>query len=229
MANSIINSDDGVVSGTSGIKTTGGDTGGLEIQSNGAVVFDTLPTQVAARQTFYAIDAGVPVIARSTDSNTYKYGMEDTSGGTQRGFIGANSTNALMVANGSATNVMNVTSAGVLQMNSGYGSVANAFGVRAWANFTGGNPPAQVSSGGLSSVAYGGATGVFTINFASAMPDTGYSVVTASYYSAGNNPYHSAIQTGTKTTANFTLVSIQFSSPGPIFFNVADTSFAVVR
>jgi len=35
MASSIINSDDGVVSGTSGIKTTGGDDGVLNIQNNG--------------------------------------------------------------------------------------------------------------------------------------------------------------------------------------------------
>ena len=38
MASSIINSDDGVVSGTSGIKTTGGDDGVLNIQSNGSTV-----------------------------------------------------------------------------------------------------------------------------------------------------------------------------------------------
>jgi hypothetical protein len=38
MASSIINSDDGLVSGTSGIKTTGGDDGNLNIQSNGATV-----------------------------------------------------------------------------------------------------------------------------------------------------------------------------------------------
>jgi hypothetical protein len=35
MPSSIINSDDGVVSGTSGIKTTGGDDGSLKIQTNG--------------------------------------------------------------------------------------------------------------------------------------------------------------------------------------------------
>jgi hypothetical protein len=35
MASSIINSDDGVVSGTSGLKTTGGDDGVLNIQNNG--------------------------------------------------------------------------------------------------------------------------------------------------------------------------------------------------
>lgn len=230
MANSIINSDDGLVSGTSGIKTTGGDDGTLLLQSNGTTVLDYSATQVVSRQTLYVIDAGLPFFVRSTDSNTYKIALEDTAGATQRGFLGADSSNALRVANGSATNVLNVTSAGVLQMNSGYGSVANAYGVRAWANFTGGNPPAQVFSGGLSSITYGGVTGVFAVSFASTMPDTGYSVTTASYYSSGNNPYHSAIQTGTKTTSGFTLVAIQYVSPGsPAFFNVADTAFAVVR
>jgi hypothetical protein len=38
MASSVINSDDGLVSGTSGIKTTGGDDGVLNIQSNGSTV-----------------------------------------------------------------------------------------------------------------------------------------------------------------------------------------------
>jgi hypothetical protein len=38
MPSSIINSDDGVISGTSGIKTTGGDDGVLNIQSNGSTV-----------------------------------------------------------------------------------------------------------------------------------------------------------------------------------------------
>ena len=36
MASSILNSDDGVVSGTQGLKTTGGDDGSLKIQANGA-------------------------------------------------------------------------------------------------------------------------------------------------------------------------------------------------
>jgi len=38
MPSSVINSDDGVISGTSGIKTTGGDDGVLNIQSNGSTV-----------------------------------------------------------------------------------------------------------------------------------------------------------------------------------------------
>lgn len=172
--------------------------------------------------------SSIPLTINSTNSNAYKIGFQDNT--TATGFLGATATNAFKVANGSATDVLNVTSAGVLQMNSGYGSVANAYGVRAWANFTGGNPPSQITSGGISSITYGGVTGVFIVSFASTMPDAGYAVVTASYYSNGNNPYHSAIQTGTKTTSGFTLVAIQYGSPGgPSFFNSADTAFAVVR
>lgn len=170
MPNSIINSDDGVVSGQSGLKTTGGDTGGTEFQSNGTVVFDYAPTQVVARQTFYAIDDGVPIVARSTNSNSYKYGMEDTSGGTARGYLGANSSNAFMVANGSATNVLNVTSAGVLQVNSGYGSVANAYMCRAWVQFVN---TTIYGSANVSSITNLG-TGQFNIVFATAMPDANY-------------------------------------------------------
>jgi hypothetical protein len=187
MPNSIINSDDGVVSGQSGIKTTGGDDGILAIQSNGVTVFDTAPTQVVARQTFYAIDSGVPIVARATDSNAYKIGMQDTAGGTQRGFLGANSTNALMVANGSSTNVMNVTSAGLFQMNSGYGSVATAYGVRAWARFNGVTSTIN-ASGNISSVtdiSTGNAS--YRLNFASALVDSNYAAAGSFYgYSSLN-------------------------------------------
>lgn len=188
MPNSIINSDDGVVSGQSGLKTSGGDDGVLNLQSNGSTVagitsttfvvydgsgntvFDTTPSQVAAKQTFYAIDDGIPIVARSTNSNTYKIGMQDTSGGTQRGYIGASSANALMVANGSATNVLNVTSAGVLQANSGYGSVANGYLCRAWVQFL---TTTIYGSANVSSITYLG-TGQFRINFSTAMPDDNY-------------------------------------------------------
>jgi len=217
MPNSIINSDDGVVSGTSGIKTTGGDTGGLEIQSNGVNVFDTFPTQVVARQTFYAIDAGVPITARSTDSNAYKIALEDTSGGTQRCFIGANSTNALMIANGSATNVMNVTSAGVLQANSGFGSVANAYMCRAWAAYTTSTIPATLqNSGNISSLTDNG-VGDVTLTFTNAMPDTWFSTVAAAELSSSNSDC-AVIRLGTTntvrviTTANSAFVDVPYIS-----------------
>ncbi len=51
MATSIINSDDGLVSGTSGLKTTGGNDGNLEIQANGSTIIALTPTSVAVSGT----------------------------------------------------------------------------------------------------------------------------------------------------------------------------------
>jgi len=67
-------------------------------------------------------------------------------------------------------------SSGNLKFNSGYGSVATAFGCRAWVNFNGTGTPAIRASGNVSSISDGG-TGTFTINFTTAMPDGNYSVV----------------------------------------------------
>jgi len=68
---------------------------------------------------------------------------------------------------------MRLTSAGLLQFNSGYGSVATAYGCRAWVNFDG---SASIrASANVSSITDNG-TGDFTINFTTAMPDANYAV-----------------------------------------------------
>jgi hypothetical protein len=74
------------------------------------------------------------------------------------------------------TERMRLTPAGLLQFNSGYGSVATAYGCRAWVNFNGTGTPAIRASGNVSSITDGG-TGNFTVNFSSAMPDVNYSTV----------------------------------------------------
>jgi hypothetical protein len=58
--------------------------------------------------------------------------------------------------------------------NSGYGSVATAYGCRAWVNFNGTGTVAIRASGNVSSITDGG-TGVYTVNFTTAMPDADYS------------------------------------------------------
>ena len=55
MTTSVINSDDGVVSGTSGLKTTGGDDGVLYIQNNGT----TAVTVASTGDTTFAQDVAV--------------------------------------------------------------------------------------------------------------------------------------------------------------------------
>ena len=62
-----------------------------------------------------------------------------------------------------------------LQMNSGFGSSATAYGVRAWVNIDGTGTVGINASGNVSSIT-DVATGVFAVNFASAMPDTNFVV-----------------------------------------------------
>ena len=66
--------------------------------------------------------------------------------------------------------------AGTFQFNSGYGSVATAYGCRAWVNFNGDGTVAIRASGNVSSITDNG-TGDYTVNFTNAMPDANYSVV----------------------------------------------------
>jgi hypothetical protein len=65
---------------------------------------------------------------------------------------------------------MRLTSAGLLQFNSGYGSVATAYGCRAWVNFNGTGTVAIRNSGNVSSITDGG-IGVYTVNITTALTD----------------------------------------------------------
>ena len=62
------------------------------------------------------------------------------------------------------------------KFNSGYGSVAIAYGCRAWVNFNGTGTPAIRASGNVSSITDNG-TGDYTINFTNAMPDANYALM----------------------------------------------------
>lgn len=61
------------------------------------------------------------------------------------------------------------------KFNSGYGSVATAYGCRAWVNFNGTSTVAIRASGNVSSITDNG-TGDYTVNFTTEMPDTNYAV-----------------------------------------------------
>jgi hypothetical protein len=73
--------------------------------------------------------------------------------------------------------------AGNFLMNSGYGSVATAYGCRAWVNFNGTGTVAIRASGNVTSITDNG-TGDYTVNFTTAMPDANYSVVAGSSFTA---------------------------------------------
>ena len=90
-------------------------------------------------------------------------------------------------ANASDTERMRIDTSGNFQFNSGYGSVATAYGCRAWVNFNGTGTVAIRASGNVTSITDNG-TGDYTVNFTTAMPDANYSV---NVTNAGDNIYGS--------------------------------------
>lgn len=74
---------------------------------------------------------------------------------------------------------------GNLSFNSGYGSAAIAYGCRAWVNFNSTGTVSIYGSGNCSSITDNG-VGLFTFNFATAMPDTNYCVTTGPTQSSSN-------------------------------------------
>ena len=76
------------------------------------------------------------------------------------------------------TERMRLDTSGNLLFNSGYGSVATAYGCRAWVNFNGttASPSTMRGNGNVSSVTKFG-TGDFQVNFSTALVDANYSTV----------------------------------------------------
>jgi len=81
---------------------------------------------------------------------------------------------------------MRLTSAGLLQFNSGYGSVATAYGCRAWVNFNGTGTVSIRGSGNVSSITDNG-VGDYTVNFTTAMPDANYGYNVSAERTLNNN------------------------------------------
>jgi hypothetical protein len=261
MPSSILNSDDGVISGTSGLKSSGGDDGVLVFQSKGTetarintdsqIVAAAGTASLPALTTTGDVNTGIffpaadtiafaeggaeamritssgEVLVGGTTSVDAKQGaiaVESANGGnlnlirddttvassnilgrirfwgndttsstrTELAYIYAISSGAHgagdnptdltfgTTADGSETVAenMRLKENGDLQFNSGYGSVATAYGCRAWVNFNGTGTVAIRASGNVSSITDNG-TGDYTVNFTTAMPDANYTVTTS--------------------------------------------------
>ena len=115
--------------------------------------------------------------------------------------------------------------AGTLQFNSGYGSVATAYGCRAWVNFNGTGAVAIRASGNVSSITDNG-TGNYTVNFTTAMPDTNYSVPASAKNTASSNADIRVVGTYSLTT---TSVGINTVSHLPAFADPVFVHLAIFR
>ena len=141
--------------------------------------------------------ASSPSVTNTGDTNTGIYFSGDNAigfatDGTQRGEFDAS---------------------GNFKFNSGYGSVATAYGCRAWVNFNGTGTVAIREDGNVSSITDNG-VGDYTVNFTTAMPDanycaagfTGSGTVTTSnvwgYYAAAPTTSAFRLATGSSAGAN---------------------------
>ena len=101
--------------------------------------------------------------------------------------------------------------AGTFQFNSGYGSVATAYGCRAWVNFNGTGTVAIRASGNVSSITDNG-TGDYTVNFTTAMVDANYACVITGSIPDSNN---GALTNNIKESTAPTTTAVRFLSRNP--------------
>jgi hypothetical protein len=96
--------------------------------------------------------------------------------------IGTSGAGNLLFHTGNTTRA-SIDTSGNFAMNSGYGSVATAYGIRAWVNFNGTGTIAIRASGNVSSLTDNG-VGDYTVNYTTSLVDANYSVVSM----GGRNP-----------------------------------------
>ena len=128
--------------------------------------------------------------------------------------------------------VMRLDSSANLQFNSGYGSVATAYGCRAWVNFNGQGTVAIRGSGNVSSITDNG-LGDYTVNFTTAMPDINYSLVaTSSNFAQGVNDEYSGISmygTNSYLAGSARIGCVRWRYDFQVMFDVSIISVSIFR
>jgi len=138
--------------------------------ANSATSISAIPNGTNTQSDFFAFNASDPtnaslLLVRATTAET-----------TIRSGITGTGTYLPMTFYTGGSEQARITTAGLFQFNSGYGSVATAYGCRAWVNFNGTGTVAIRGSGNVTSITDNG-TGNYTVNLTTAMPDVNYSVV----------------------------------------------------
>ena len=114
---------------------------------------------------------------RHPDGTADNITLDSSTNATVAGNLTA-SGNSTVTGNLTVNGTGNQSIAGTLQFNSGYGSVATSFGVRAWITFNGGASTIGTgrANGNMDAVTDNG-NGDYTLNFTTDMPDANYCVL----------------------------------------------------
>ena len=195
--------------------TVGVSTGGSErvrVDSSGNVGIGTSSPSSYANYTSLTIN-GTDVDIDLLRSGTRQFALYTTSALTAIN----NVANLPLYFYTNNTNRMILDTSGNLQFNSGYGSVATAYGCRAWVNFNGTGTIAIRASGNVSSITDGG-VGIYRVNFTSSMPDANFTTVASSAGAGSVNNSTTAMlvnaTSSTAQTANAAYVDVWCYHPG---------------
>jgi hypothetical protein len=212
---------------------TSSPTGKLQVNGAGGVSGSTNLVYVNVTSSFGGIS-----VNSTANNNSF---VELLEAGTKVGGFNADTTNnvtSVQSAGGHALafNVANTTevgrfyTSGNLQFNSGYGSVATAYGCRAWVNFNGTGTVAIRGSGNVSSITDNN-IGRYTVNMTTAISDTNYAVTLAGRLSTGttDNQGYANLggNTGTYSTTAFTVNTLRTDNDD--FIDAAIVGAAVFR
>jgi hypothetical protein len=250
MASTIL-SDNGVSSGSAGIKSTADSTGALALQTTTAGGAATTAITIDTSQ-----NVGIGTTSPLQKLNVYTSAGSGGQIQIQNSSTGATATDGVLIGYDSANDVIinnqentqlkmytsgilgaSINSSGLFAFNSGYGSSAAVYGCRAWANFSGVTSVTVKGSGNVTSIAYTSA-GKYTVSLASTLPDANYALalgICGLATSAGGKILveNSSGSGGTigRTSSSFILISsYSFSNPGAgTDDNSYSNSFAVFR
>ena len=198
---------------TPGVVNTAGETIATTLSVTGAASVGSAALASTAKLSCVIADggpfqlglAGTTKAARFYSSATgfVIEGTDQTLTGSYQPMVLGGSTVSLAT---NSTAQLVVTAAGLLQFNSGYGSVATAYGCRAWVNFNGTGTVAIRASGNVSSITDGG-VGIYTVNFTTAMVDANYCIVATGNYSSSSAWVATPSSATTPTTSGVTIRS----------------------
>jgi hypothetical protein len=246
-----------VANGGTGVTTSTGATN-VVLSNSPTIVTPTINTITSAASTALTLQsAGTTAVTVDTSQNvgigtsspirkltvstsgTAEFVLQDTSqAANSRNWRIFNAGNTLYFgtlndAGSSGTDAVKITSGANLQFNSGYGSVATAYGCRAWVMFNG-SSGSMYGQGNVSSVTRNG-TGNYVVNYSTAMPDANYSAVAScagqgSTNGSTNCMLVNASAGGTNVTPTTTATTLFcYHSGNQVSQDTAFITFAVFR
>jgi len=178
---------------TNGVVIQPDNSGSLVLQTNSGTTALTIDT--SQRAAFVAGTAALPAITTTGDTNTgIFFSAADTidfaEGGTACGQFDSSAN---------------------FKFNSGYGSVATAYGCRAWVNFNGTGTVAIRASANVTSIT-DNSTGNYTVNFTNALADVNYSVAGSATQDASG--WGTVVVSGTGSITTMTTTALRIVTLG---------------